>query len=84
MYIRIIIELNDEGTRTFDNEWSLVTKHVKLDFTGDTGLQSSQMRAAGHGYNPTYTAANGKSKDTLLYTLNLLMELNSVSGYLAL
>ncbi len=69
-----LIELNDEGSRIFDNQWTLVTKHLKLDFNGDDGTSVSPMRVLGHGYNPVYAALDGSSKDTLLYTLNLLMK----------
>ena len=71
-----LIELNDEGSRTFDNQWSLITKHLVLNFNEANGLTSQPMRVLGHGYNPSYASIDGSSKSTLLYTLSMLMKTN--------
>ncbi len=66
-----LIELNDAGTREFSNKWQLITKHVSLDFSGDSGVSAKPIRVLGHGDNPYWTRTG---KDQLLYTLSLLMK----------
>ena len=40
-YLEIsIIELNEAGSRTFDNAWSFVSKNLKASFTGETGTKT--------------------------------------------
>lgn len=80
-----LIELNDDGARTFDNQWSFQSKHFNFNFNGTTGSTVDQFRVVGKGKNPDYFVANqsrtdsefpylGSNKASLLYTLNLLLK----------
>ena len=68
-----LIELNDEGSRTFDNQWSFESKHFNFNFNGES-TTTEPVRVLGHGNNPDYSILNGSSKASLLYTLNLLLQ----------
>ena len=42
-YLEIsIIELNEAGSRTFDNAWSFISKNLKVSFTSETGTGTGQ------------------------------------------
>ena len=47
-----IIELNEAGSRTFDNAWSFASKNLKASFTSETGTRTdSPIYFIDHGHN---------------------------------
>ena len=78
-----IIELNETGSREFNNEWSFISKHFAFNYSGGT-TEVKPTRVLGHGYRPTYgaitavdsegTAIAWNSHPSLIYSLNLLLK----------
>lgn len=70
-----IIELNESGSRDFNNTWSFTSKHfsVNANPSGGTSFGTADNQGfaifGGHG-RPTY----GPSSAQLVYTLNMLIE----------
>lgn len=55
-YLEIsIIELNEAGSRTFDNTWRFVSKNLKVSFTGETGTGTGNN-------NPIYIIDHNNNK----------------------
>lgn len=56
-YLEIsIIELNETGSRTFDNTWNFVSKNLKVSFTGETGTGTGRD-------NPIYFIDHGQPSE---------------------
>lgn len=55
-YLEIsIIELNEAGSRTFDNTWSFISKNLKVSFTSETGTGTGKD-------NPIYIIDHNNNK----------------------
>ena len=65
-----IIELNEDGSRTFNNQWSFTSKHFSIasDTEGNTSV--SPMHFLGPNYNTGYT----NSSPSLVYTISYLLK----------
>lgn len=63
-----IIELDEDGSRTFNNQWSFTSKHFKINAEKmEDGTSVSPIYIAGH--TKRYTS----SSPSLVYTLNYLL-----------
>ena len=76
-YLEIsIIELNEAGSRTFDNAWSFVSKNLKASFTSETGTRTdSPIYIIDHAGNkvPSGEGATYPSM-SLSWTINYIVE----------
>lgn len=66
-----IIELNEDGSRTFDNQWSFTSKHFSIsgvDAEGNTSF--SPIHWSGDKHNTGYTS----STPQLVYTIKYLLK----------
>ena len=71
-----IIELNEAGSRTFDNTWSFVSKNLKASFTSETGTRTdSPIYIIDHAGNkvPGGEGATYPSM-SLSWTINYIIE----------
>ncbi|MBR6098918.1 type II secretion system protein GspD [bacterium] len=69
-----IVELNESGTREFDNEWTFLSKHFNFNYDGDPsgGTTSSPVGFTYKfgGHRPVLSTATPQ----LLYTLKIIMK----------
>lgn len=78
-----IIELNESGSREFNNEWSFISKHFSFNYSGNQ-TEVKPFRVLGHGYRPTYGAVTAMDAEgnaisynthpSLVYALTLLLK----------
>ena len=82
-----MIELNETGSKEFNNQWDLFTPFFSASF-GDTGLNTNEIYPTffhGHGinyvtpdedggYRPLYSVSRYKGPTTLAYSLHYLIE----------
>ena len=70
-YLEIsIIELNEEGSRTFDNTWAFVSKNFNVGFTKGAGTMVDPIYFVDKGgYKDQYSMPTG-----LMWTLNYLID----------
>ena len=76
-YLEIsIIELNEAGSRTFDNAWSFVSKNLKASFTGETGTKTdSPIYIIDHAGNKVPSGEGAKYPSmSLSWTINYIIE----------
>jgi len=71
-----IIELNESGSREFNNTWSYTSRHFSIssDKDGGTSLGSNGVGLMGGQNRPTYVPGQGiTGSATLVYTLNMII-----------
>ncbi len=73
-YLEIsIIELNEAGSKTFDNAWSFVSKNLKASFTSETGTRTdSPIYIIDHAGNKVPEGAYPSM--SLSWTINYIVE----------
>lgn len=64
-----IIELNEDGSRTFNNQWSFTSKHFSFNTDTEGNTKVSPMHISGDKYNTGYKS----STPSLVYTINYLL-----------
>lgn len=82
-----ILELNEDGQKTFDNQWTMFSSFFSASFNGGQGLSSnpvSPMFLAGDGYQLVdysgdepkvlYEVKKGQGPFTLAWAINYLIE----------
>lgn len=82
-----ILELNEDGQKTFDNQWTMFSSFFSASFNGGQGLSSnpqSPMFLAGEGYQLVdysgdepkvlYEVKKGQGPFTLAWAINYLIE----------
>lgn len=65
-----IIELNEEGSRTFNNSWSFTSKHFNVVSDTEGNTKFSPIHFSGDKYNTEYT----KNTPSLVYTISYLLK----------
>ncbi len=67
-----IIELNESGSREFNNSWSFTSKHFNIttDHTGQVSFGNQGFGIFGGENRPVY----GSGSASLIYTLNMIIE----------
>ena len=76
-YLEIsIIELNEAGSRTFDNAWTFVSKNLKASFTGETGTRTdSPIYIIDHAGNKVPSGEGAQYPAmSLSWTINYIVE----------
>ena len=82
-----ILELNEDGQKTFDNQWTMFSSFFSASFSGGQGLSSNPvnpMFLAGEGYQLVdysedepkvlYEVKKGQGPFTLAWAINYLIE----------
>lgn len=73
-YIELsVIELNEEGTKTFSNTWNLWTPFISLGFDGESFRTTSDV-LLWDKRSPGYSHSNNKA---LIYSLNYILKNNN-------
>ncbi len=82
-YLEIsIIELNEAGSRTFDNTWSFVSKNLKASFSSETGTSTRPVYFIDHNGNKVSDWVEDEDRNpkgqypamSLSWTINYIIE----------
>ena len=82
-YLEIsIIELNEAGSRTFDNTWSFVSKNQKASFSSETGTSTQPVYFIDHNGNKVTDWVEDEDRNpngqypamSLSWTINYIIE----------
>lgn len=82
-YLEIsIIELNEAGSRTFDNTWSFVSKNLKASFSSETGTSTQPVYFIDHNGNKVTDWVEDEDRNpngqypamSLSWTINYIIE----------
>ncbi len=82
-YLEIsIIELNEAGSRTFDNTWSFVSKNLKASFSSETGTSTQPVYFIDHNGNKVTDWVQDEDRNpneqypamSLSWTINYIIE----------
>ena len=77
-----IIELNEAGSRTFDNTWSFVSKNLKASFSSETGTSTRPIYFIDHNGNKVTDWVQDEDRNpnglppnmSLSWTINYIIE----------
>ncbi len=70
-----IIELNEAGSKTFDNTWSFISKNFKASFTSETGTRTDgPIYIIDHAGNKVPQGGAAYPSMSLSWTINYIIE----------
>lgn len=82
-YLEIsIIELNEAGSKTFDNTWNFISKNLKASFSSETGTSTQPVYFIDHNGNKVTDWVEDKNRNpkgqypamSLSWTINYIIE----------